>query len=135
MSNKAIKICGLFMIMVVIACGISGNQIEGVYVAKNLVNNVDTLKILSDGTYIKDLYRKDDNSLIYHNTGKWKYEEGRITLYDFLLDEDKPYNKEFNRFEDVLITSSLVVKRRFGTIVIYYRQRTDDSYYEATMSF
>jgi len=103
---------------------------EGIYVAKNLINHVDTLKILSDGTYIKNLYRKDDNSLIYRNTGKWKYKNGRITLYNFLLDEDEVYSKEFNRFEDVLITSSLVVKRRFGKIVIYYRQLTDQSYYE-----
>lgn len=131
MNAKTLKVYSLFFVlMTIISCNISSNQMEGVYVAKNLVNHADTLKILGDGTYIKDLYRKDDNSLIYHNTGKWKYNEGRITLYNFLLDEDEVYGKEFKRFEDVLITSSLVVKRKLGRIVIYYRQLTDSSYYE-----
>lgn len=131
MKDKVSKLCFMFLTFITfIGCNISSSQMEGVYVAKNLVNHVDTLRILSNGTYVKNLYRKDDNSLIYRNTGKWKFKEGRVILENFLLDEDEDWSKDFDRFEDVLITSSLVPKRKLGKIVIYYRQLTDASYYE-----
>lgn len=118
------------LIILLCSCSINRENLTGVYVAQKLNNNLDTLRLLDNGTYIKDLYRKNDNSLVYHNTGKWDYNDGRITLHDFFLDEDQIYSKEAGAFENVLLTSSLIVKRRLGRVVIYYRQSTDYSYYE-----
>ena len=117
-------------VILICSCNISENDMYGTYTSKNLINNIDTLRILNNGSYSRDLYSKIDNSLVYHNTGKWDYKNGRIILHDFLLDEDNIYSKEAGSFENVLITSNLIVKKKSGKIIIYYRQLTDFSYYE-----
>ena len=127
--KKALKISLLCFIPLIYGC-INSDNVVGMYVAKNLVNNIDTLRVLKDGTYSKDIYRKKDNSLIYHNAGKWDYEDGRITLHDFFQDEDQVYIKEAGNFENSLITCALLVKKRWFRTVIYYRQLTENSYYE-----
>jgi len=119
-----------FIITTFYSCSISSDNLIGIYISKNLINNIDTLRILNNGTYSRDLHRKVDNSLVYHNTGKWNYEDGRICLHDFLQDEDNNYSKEVSNFKDVLITCDFPVERRAGKIAIYYRLFTETSYYE-----
>ncbi len=131
--NYLKKISFLFLIPLSICCcsSIEQEEITGVYVAKNNINTIDTLRILENGTYIKDVYRKNDNSLVYHNTGVWKYEEGRrIILQDFFLDEDQIYSKEAGNFESGLITSSLIIERKSGKLFINYREDKGNYLYE-----
>ena len=131
MLKKILKISFLLFIVILLnSCEIEKTDVTGVYVAENLINNIDTLKVLENGTYSKVLYRKSDNSLVYKNTGKWDFKDGRIILYDFFLDEDQVYSKEAGDFENVLITSSFTVGRRLNKIVIHYMQLTDYKYYE-----
>ncbi len=44
---------------VLVSCNINKSEVPGVYIAKNLINNIDTLKIYENGTYEKVLYRKN----------------------------------------------------------------------------
>lgn len=120
----------IFILVLITGCAIEQKDVVGTYVAQNLNNNIDTLKIFEDGRYIKKLYRKTDSSLIYLNTGKWKYIDERITLENFFPDEDEVYEPEAGEFENVLITSSLNINRRLNKIVIYYMQITENKYYE-----
>jgi hypothetical protein len=120
----------LFIVVLLCSCEIKKTDVMGVYVAENLINNIDTLKVLENGTYSKVLYRKSDNSLVYKNIGKWDFKDGRIILDDFFLDEDQVYSKEAGDFKNVLITSYLPVSRKLNKIVIHYMQLTDYKYYE-----
>jgi len=120
----------LFIVVLLCSCEIKKTDVTGVYVAENLINNIDTLKVLENGTYSKVLYRKSDNSLVYKNIGKWDFKDGRIILDDFFLDEDQVYSKEAGDFKNVLITSYLPVSRKLNKIVIHYMQLTDYKYYE-----
>lgn len=118
------------ILVFITGCTIEKKDVVGTYVAQNLNNNIDTLKIFENGIYIKKLYRKTDSSLIYINTGKWKYIDERITMENFFPDEDELYSPEAGDFENILITSSLNINRRLNKIVIYYMQITDNKYYE-----
>ncbi len=131
MLKKIFELLPLFSIIILLdSCKINKTDLSGTYVAKNLINNIDTLKIFENGTYSKVLYRKNNNSLIYKNTGKWTYNGKRIVLYDFFSDEDEIHTIEEKNFEDILITSSFTIDRKFNKIVIYYMDLTDYKYYE-----
>jgi len=114
--------CKIFflLIMVFFSCNIKQEEIPGTYISKNQINNIDTLRIFSDGTYEKKVYKKSDNSLIFHNTGGWNYKEARITFKDFFYDNDEIFSKDFKNFKDILITSSFTVEREAGKISIEF---------------
>lgn len=124
----------LFLILVhvilLIGCSIGGDEVPGLYVTKNQINTIDSLRILSNGVYTQDLYRKADNSLIYHNTGTWKYKNERIIFNDFFLNEDAIYGKNAGDFERILITSSLTLEKTLGKIFINYREDKGNYGYE-----
>ena len=120
----------ILILVLITSCTIERNDVVGTYVAQNLNNNIDTLRIFENAKYIRKLYRKSDRSLIYCNTGKWKYTNERITLENFFPDEDEVYSHEEGEFENVLITSSLNINRKFNKIIIYYMQLTEHKYYE-----
>lgn len=100
-----------------LGCEVNKKEIPGVYISKHQINNIDTLVILKNGTYKKNTYRKLDNSLIFVNSGSWKYKKGRITFKDFFYDSDKVYSKGF---KDILITSSLIIKKEKGKMSIEF---------------
>lgn len=64
------------------------NDIEGVYVANYYEG--DTVKIYPDNKYVRIYYDQSYklNSKVYADTGKWKYEGGRICFYDWLDREE-----------------------------------------------
>jgi len=115
-----LKLFLLLLIGTFLGCEVNKKEIPGVYVSKNQINNIDTLVILKDGTYKKNTYRKLDNSLIYLNSGSWKYKKGRITFKDFFYDNDNVYSKGFNRFKDILITSSFIIEEEKGKMSIEF---------------
>lgn len=115
-----LKIFLLLLIGAFLGCEVNKEEIPGVYVSKNQINNIDTLVILKNGTYKKNTYRKSDNSLIYLNTGSWKYKKGRITFKDFFYDNDEVYSKDFDGFKDVLITSSFIIEEKKGKLSIEF---------------
>ncbi|WP_125932546.1 hypothetical protein [Hymenobacter glacialis] len=116
------------MSTLLVSCGVRQEEVAGVYIVKNQTNNWDTLRILNDGTYTRRL-RSKHNSFVFTNTDKWSFEEGRITLFNYLLDEDYKYKTQTN-LQGSTITSSLPIEKRAGKVVIYYRQSTDDFFYE-----
>lgn len=115
-----LKIFLLLLIGTFLGCEVNKEEIPGVYVSKNQINNIDTLVILKNGTYKKNTYRKLDNSLIYLNSGSWKYKKGRIIFEDFFYENDKVYSKGFDHFKDILITSSLIIEKEKGKISIEF---------------
>ncbi len=119
----------IFILVFIPSCTLERSDVVGIYVAKNLNNNIDTLRICENANYVRNIYRKSDRSLIYCNIGKWKHKNKRITLENFLPDEDEVHSQEED-FESILITSSLNINRRFNKIVIYYMQLTEYKYYE-----
>jgi len=123
----------IFLLLVVgsfLACKVSTEEIPGVYVSKNQINNIDTIVVLKNGTYKKSTYRKVDNSLIYINTGNWKYKEGRITFKDFFYDNDEVFSKDFQRFKDILITSSFLIEERKGKVSIEFLEEKGEFRYQ-----
>lgn len=121
----------LLMIFVVAACQVNKNEVAGLYTVKNQLNTIDTLKILAGGEYVRIL-RVKSKRIVFKNTDKWNFADGRITLRNYLLDNDDTYSSGVV-LDDVTITSSLPMERRFGKIIIYYRQdeeNQDNHYYE-----
>ena len=66
------SITALFLIIGWCAC----NRVAGVYVA-NHGEGTDTIRILSNHTYIRSCYPPND-SLHYIDTGTWKIDDGTI---------------------------------------------------------
>jgi hypothetical protein len=85
---------------------------------------------LKDGNYINVTYRKNDNSLVYKNTGKWEVLDGYITFHNFFTDEDEIHSKEENDFENVLITSKFPLEKKAGKTIIHHKQMFDNIYLE-----
>ena len=121
----------LLMIFIVTACQVNKNEVAGLYTVKNQLNTIDTLKILAGGEYVRIL-RVKSKRIVFKNTDKWNFADGRITLRNYLLDNDDTYSSGVV-LDDVTITSSLPMETRFGKIIIYYRQdeeNQDNHYYE-----
>ncbi len=112
------KILLLFIAGVILGCKVNIEEILGVYVSNNYINNLNTLFILQNGKYRKCTYRKMDNSLIYLNTGSWKYQNGRIIFKEFFNNDDEVFSTSFNNFHDILITTSFDIEKENGKISI-----------------
>lgn len=126
---KKISIIAISVILLISCNYLNKNTIYGVYVAEGQLNNRDTLEIFKNGHYLQKLFRKKNNSLIYVNKGAWHYSNDRITLDNYLPDEDDPYPVQYD-FSNVLITTSLEIKRVQRKIIIYHRINNEKSYYE-----
>lgn len=121
----------LLVTFVIAACQVNKNEIVGLYTVKNQLNTIDTLQILTGGKYIRVL-RNKNKRIVFKNIDKWNFADGRITLYNYLLDNDDAYSPGAV-LNDVTITSSFPMERRFGKTIIYYRQdeeNQDNHYYE-----
>ncbi|WP_157541773.1 hypothetical protein [Hymenobacter aerophilus] len=102
----------------------------GLYVSRNNVNTIDTVRILKGGRYINQLYRKQDKSLVYTNTGRWSVKAGAITFDKFFAEEDEAHGYEFTRFDDVLIMTRLPLETRKGRLIIHHKAMYDNIYLE-----
>ena len=102
----------------------------GTYVSRNNVNTIDTLTLFADGKYQNNMYRSQDKSLIYKNTGGWTFSDGYITLDKFFSDEDDIHSKQEGNFEEVLITTMLPIETRGGKIIIHHLAMYDHIYFE-----
>ncbi|RZJ91410.1 MAG: hypothetical protein EOO20_05135 [Chryseobacterium sp.] len=103
-------------------------DIVGTYVSNFRVNNLDTLKVNTDGTYEKHVYRISDNRLIYQNKGSWELRDGRIISKDF-FESDQAFSKEFKGYSDILITTSLDVNNSFGKVSFDFSEEKNDYLY------
>ena len=102
----------------------------GMYVSRNNVNTVDTLHIQVDGSYVQELYRMTDKSLIYRNVGNWMVKGGYIIFSDFYCDEDDVHSKEEGNFEEVLITTQLPIETKAGKTILHHLAMYDHIYLE-----
>jgi hypothetical protein len=110
-------------------CTIKHEELSGTYVVKGFKNNIDTLRILRNGTYTRALYAQHDQRLLFKNSDKWKRSADDIILYNFLPDEDQEHN-----LEEVLglgkMTCFFPVRKRFSKITIDFQAENDNMYYE-----
>jgi hypothetical protein len=103
---------------------------SGLYVSRNNVNTIDTVRILKGGHYINQIYRKQDKSLVYTNTGTWHTKEEDIIFDKFFVEEDEEHGTEFTQFEKVLITTQLPLEKRWGRFIIHHKPMYDNIYLE-----
>lgn len=76
--NKTAQYLFLVLTILLFSCSFNKNQ-EGVFVSTK--NNMDTLIINADGTYIrKSKYASELNT----DKGEWFYEDDRIWFYDWI---------------------------------------------------
>ena len=128
---KNITLIALTSSLIFTQCGIKKqDEVVGLYVSRNNLNTIDTVWVHEDGSYINVMYRKNDNSLIYKNTGKWEAANNYITFHNFFADEDEIHSKEVTNYEDVLMTSKLQLERKAGKIIIHHKDMHDDVYLE-----
>ena len=113
------------------SCSAKQGELNGIYTIKGLKNNLDTLKILRNGTYVRTLYAQSDRRLLFKKEGKWKKTDGdRILLYDFLPDEDDKYLPEVILGPGAMLCD-LPVRRQFGRVVSIEAPRDiDEAFYE-----
>ncbi len=109
---------------------ISQDEAIGLYVSRNNVNTIDTLRVLKDGSYIQVIYRKGDKSLIYKNVGNWKASLGYIKFDDFFAEEDEIHSTEFTNYEKVLMTTKLSLEKLNRKIIIHHKSMHDNIYLE-----
>ncbi len=62
----------------------------GTFTAPRNINSRDALVLEEDGRYTRTLHRSD-GTFVYRRTAQWSYEDGRILLKDFLVDDDEVY--------------------------------------------
>jgi len=118
----------LFIALCCCSCNVTVKDIVGTYVSNFRVNNLDTLKVNTDGTYEKHVYRISDNRLIYQNKGSWELRDGRIIFKDF-FESDQAFSKEFKGYSDILITTSLDVNNSFGKVSFAFSEEKNDYLY------
>jgi hypothetical protein len=111
-------------------CRRTKDDLVGTYVSRNNINTIDTLILFADGKYKNDMYRAQDKSLIYDNTGVWTFSDGYITLDNFYSDEDDIHSKEEGSFENVLMTKKLPIETKAGKIIIHHVAMYDNIYFE-----
>jgi hypothetical protein len=111
------------------SCTIKQEELSGTYIVRGLRNNIDTLKLLRNGTYTRVLYAQRNQRLLFQNSDKWKRSSNDLILYNFLPDEDQEYNPE-----EVLdlgaMTCFFPTSKRFSTITIEFQAENDNMYYE-----
>lgn len=85
-------------------------SVPGTYVSNNSINSIDTLRIDKDGSYEHVIYRTNDSSLVFVNTGSWKYQSGNLDLHDFFDNQDRLYKKDidYNFEENLMLVSTPV---------------------------
>ena len=91
----------------------------GVYTAKYNVNTIDSLIIRKDGYYEQIIYRSTDKKLLYRNTSKWKYDNGRIILYNLYENDDREFKDDYD-FNCALEILDVTLERSFGRVVFRY---------------
>lgn len=105
------------------------DSVLGSYVIVNNINTIDTL-IVKEEKYIRKIYRKD-GSFLYENVGKWKIDNNsRINFYNFFIDRDLNYDKDYFVNEEGLIIVSFRIEKFLYTIKIYSNLNLKNSYYK-----
>ena len=111
------------------SCG-KKDEVCGLYIAINHLNTIDTLMIKESGEYTQSVYRKDDKSLVFRCSNKWKHEGKSITFYELFPDEDEKYSRERVFTNADLITSIYLVKLDSGRSIIYNNGSNTEVYFE-----
>jgi hypothetical protein len=129
-NTRSIAIfCAAFMLVIMGSCTIKQEELSGTYIVRGLRNNIDTLKLLRNGTYTRVLYAQRNQRLLFQNSDKWKRSSNDLILYNFLPDEDQEHNPE-----EVLglgaMTCFFPTSKRFSTITIEFQAENDNMYYE-----
>jgi hypothetical protein len=119
---------GFFALLACSGCDVDKEEVTGTYTIKGLHNHTDTLQVLPNNTYVRTLYSRADNRLLFHNQSSWTYVNSTIILHDYLLDEDENFGPEAT-YGVGSMTCFLPVKKRLNKTVIYYKPDGDDSYF------
>ncbi len=130
MKNIIINLFTILILSFFSSCNYVIDDVVGVYVSRNNLNTIDTVRLQNNGIYINCVYRKNDNTLIYKNVNKWHTKNNYILFEKFFTDEDEIPNKDFTAFEEVLITTMLPIEKKEGKIILHQSPGTDAIYLE-----
>lgn len=65
----------------------SNLNMEGIYVSQNFTQNIDSIKIMSNGVYERIIY-DNERELIFKNIGTYKKYDSHISFDEFLLNSN-----------------------------------------------
>jgi len=98
-------------------------SIYGTYVLSSSENSMDTLILRDNNTYEHIVYALTDTiHEYYRQINLYDYQNSRLFLHGFYLNEDEKVFTEFKCFEDILMDCSFPVSRRNGKIRIGVRE-------------
>lgn len=123
--KKLFLLISLVIIVLIIINNISPNPV-GVYIAKNHVNTIDTVFVNKDGTYSRVICQMKNNKVLFKNSGKWEYKNGRMLFKDFFPNDDAELFEGY-AFDSVLLTFSVPLEKSYLRVVFDYDE-TNGSY-------
>lgn len=102
----------------------------GTYYAKHNNHLIDTLIVRKNFSFIQLVYKKENNQLLFKNTGTWKYNDGIITFNNYFpCEDDKRILKTDYSFKEDLMSYSFPVENFLGRTVLNYNKITGKHYY------
>ena len=78
------------------SCEIEKQKLIGKYTASISRNNIDSLILNNDNTYIHTIYSKDGNTIINKNEGKWTFLSGNLELEDFYHNDNRKFKNGYD---------------------------------------
>lgn len=123
---RVIKIVLLLILIMVIGFSFKEPNPVGIYINKRNSYTIDSLNINSDGNYKRVIVNKEDNSILFQNIGKWKYENSRILLTNYFPNTDSQEFKKNYNFKSVLMHFSSPLEKSLGRVVFDFNEETGE---------
>lgn len=109
MRNKILLLIGICIIIYLLLTMYNSNtqRIDGLYVGENFTKNIDSIEIMTDGTYKRVVYN-NKGKLIFRNNSTYKKYNSYIRFNDFLLNSnDLAVKDNLSYNSDDLVNASL----------------------------
>lgn len=123
--NKGL-LCLLFVGVVLMTRCTVRDDLIGLYVSPNLINNDDTLWLNENGSYLRKLYCED--SLVLVQKDKWSFSDNYLQLNNLFIDLDKKYAPNFDFKSRVGHVSSEPESYK-GSLKWHYGYFPDDKFF------
>ncbi len=101
-KNIVVLVISVFLSLVVVNNFFFEVEVIGTYTPVDYENNFDTIQLLSDHTYQRRIYGKN-NKLILKTKGRWRFRDFHMLDFDpFLVNFDQDYLKYPESLSDSL---------------------------------
>lgn len=93
------------LLISIISCMPSKQEVVGKYVAQNYKNTFDTILILDGGLYERKVYDRK-NELVLKMKGSWEYSNQLLTLNSFFLN----FDRDLELYPELLSDTTMVME-------------------------